>query len=62
MVRRMPTVDDVRTALDAALADAERALRDAAAAGVVPDDLRSRHAELVATLTALRARLEGAIE
>lgn len=52
----------MRTALDAALSEAERAMRDAGAAGVVPDDLRTRHADLLDVLTALRRRIEAAFE
>lgn len=62
MVRRMPTPDDVRTALDAALSDAERAMRDASDAGVIPEDLRTRRAAVLDALTNLRQRIEDAVE
>lgn len=62
MVRRMPTPDDVRTALDAAVSDAERATRDASGAGVIPEDLRTRHAAVLDALTRLRKRIEDGFE
>jgi len=60
MVRRIPTPHDVRDSLEAALAEAEGALRDAAAAGVVPDERRAQTAGLLDTLAALRRRIEAA--
>lgn len=47
--------------LDARLAEAEQAMREAAAAGVVPDDLTARAAAVLDDLISLRRELEAAL-
>lgn len=62
MERRVPTRSELRAMLDARLAEAEQAMRDAGAAGVVPDDLRARHDAVLEALVALRRELEAVLE
>jgi hypothetical protein len=62
MARRIPTTAELRARLDARLAEAEQAMRDADAAGAVPDDLRARAAAVLDELAALRREVEAAGE
>jgi hypothetical protein len=61
MARPIPTTAELRALLDARLAEAEQAMREAAAAGVVPDDLAARAAAVLDDLISLRRELEAAL-
>jgi len=60
MARSIPTTAELRALLDARLAEAEQAMRDAAAAGAVPDDLRARATAVLDAVISLRRELEPA--
>ncbi|HEY3247563.1 MAG TPA: hypothetical protein VGK88_04630 [bacterium] len=58
----MPTHAELRARLDAALAAAEEAARDAAGCDAVPEELRARHAAVLNELIALRREMAAAFE
>ncbi len=62
MERRIPTQGELRAVLDARLAEAEQAMREAAAIDGLPGDLHARRAAVLEALIALRREIAAGVE